>query len=94
MAEFEVLSQDEQDETIVAFFLAQERDLHALTVSIERYQNMLKTLPPGPWRERIEQLLNESLERKFQVESIIEATRPQLPPPERIEAAKLRLANK
>lgn len=92
--EYTVLSQEEQDDTIVNFYLAQERDLHALVTSIERYERMLQALPAGKWRDRIQALLEESLERKSEVESIIAATVSQLPPPDRLEAAKQRLQAK
>lgn len=91
---FKVLSQEDQDEILVEFLEAQERDLFCHQINLERYQEMLETLEPGPWRDRILQLKQETESRLEEVESIIEATLRQLPPPERLEAAKQRVKEK
>ena len=89
--DFKVLTEEEQDEIIVEFLEAQERDLFSHTINLDRFERMLRKLPNGPWRERIEELKRQTQERLMEVASIIEATLPQLPPPERIRAAKQRL---
>lgn len=86
-----ILSDEEKDNIIVEFMESQERDLYCLELNEERYAKMLKTLPPGKWKDRITQLHAETVERKTEVESIIAATAGQLPTAERIAAAKARL---
>jgi hypothetical protein len=91
---YQVLSQDAQDETMVLFMLSQERDHHIHTVNKERYEAILKTLGPGDFRKRIEQLLAETEQRLAEVEVIIAATTPQLPTSAKIEAALTRAKGK
>ena len=91
---FKVLSQDEQDDIIVEFYEAQERDLFSHELNAERYERMLAALPDGDWRKRIEQLHTETLKRKDEVESILAATESQLPPADRIAASLARIAAK
>lgn len=57
----------------------------------ERYTEMLKSLPQGDFRQRIQQLLAETNSRIAEVEAILQTTEPQLPPPARIEAAVQRM---
>ena len=52
---------------------------------------MLKILPEGQFKGKIATLLEESKDRLFEVKTIIEKTEKQIPPIERIDAAKLRL---
>ena len=92
--EFKVLTQEEMDDALVEFFEAQERDLFLHTINLERFERMLQTLPEGPWKGRIVELKRQTEERKEEVESIIDATLPQLPPLDRIQAAKQRLSAK
>ena len=92
--EYIVYPSEKQDDTIVGFFYAQEADLHSHRLSQARYVVMLESLPEGRFRTRIEGLAVEVAERIAEVESIIEATRPQLPERVRLEASKQRLASK
>lgn len=85
---YRVLTEDEESETIVLFMLAQERDHHSHSVNRDRYQRMLKDLPPGPFRERIQHLLAETNDRLVEVEAIIAATVPQMPPADRVSAIR------
>jgi len=94
MADYQVLNQDEQDEIIVSFMLSQERDKFCHDLNLARYDAMLESLSDGKWKDRIVVLRAETLERLAEVNSIIQATKPQLPTAERIEAAKTRLVNK
>jgi hypothetical protein len=91
---YRVLSQDEQDEIIVAFMQAQERDLYCHQLNLARYNQMLSKLPDGEWKSQIIKLRDETAKRLDEVQSIIAATESQLPPAEQIEAAKTRLASK
>lgn len=89
--QFKVLSEEERDRILVEFLEAQERDLFCHYVNLERYDEMLRTLPPGEWRNHIAKLREETAKRLEEVESIIAATLPQLPPEERLERAKAAL---
>lgn len=91
---YQVLTQDEQDEIMVSFIHGQERDLYCHMLSQERYREMLRTLPEGDWRKHIAKMEKEVTDRLAQVQSIIDATTPQLPSAEWIAAAKARLAEK
>ena len=91
MAEYMVLSKDEKDDIIVAFMLGQERDKYCHELNSERYKKILESAEPGEWRNKIEKLLKETEQRLVEVNSIIETTKNQMPPPARIEAAKKRL---
>ena len=88
---YEILSQDEQDEIIVSFLLAQERDQFCHELNRTRYDAMLLTLPEGKWKEQITELRAETLSRLNEVNTIIEATKPQLPDAVRVNAAKDRI---
>ena len=89
--EFRFLNQEERDEIIVEFFKAQERDAFCHMINLQRFDDMLRKLPPGKWRDTIQTLRDQTQERLNEILSIIEATIPQLPPQERIQAALERL---
>jgi hypothetical protein len=91
---YQVLSEDAQDETLVLFMLGQERDHHSHTVNKARYEAMLKTLPPGNFRTRIEGLLAETIHRLMEVDAIIAATKPQMPVAKKLAAARRRVKAK
>ncbi|GAI61403.1 unnamed protein product [marine sediment metagenome] len=91
MPEYLVLSQDEQDDIIVSFMLGQERDKFCHELNLQRYTDMLKTEKAGEWRDRVSKLKGETVSRLAEVNSIINVTIPQMPPPGRITAAKQRL---
>lgn len=87
-SKYKALSQDEMDQILVEFYRATERDLFCHEVNLERYQEMLKTIPEGLWRERITQLAVETEARIAEVQSVLEATKlKQLPPEARFKAA-------
>jgi len=90
------LSQDDQDDVLVAFMHSQENDSYSHTVNQQRYREMLRTLPDGAFKIRIQELLNQTNARLAEVTSIIENTTPQMPPQARIAAAlaRLKLAGK
>ena len=89
--DYQVLSQDEQDDIIVSFMLSQERDKYCHSLNLERYTEMLKTLEAGPWRDRVTKLKDDTVSRLAEVDSIIAVTTPQMPPAERLAAAIARL---
>ena len=86
-----VLTQDEQDDIMVAFMLAQERDQFTHGVNRQRYEAMLLTLNAGPFRDRINQLLSETNSRIVEVDAIVQHSFSQMPPSVRIAAAVARL---
>lgn len=94
MDEYVVLDQDERDEIIVSYLKAQERDLFCHRINLERYNEMLKTLPEGKFKSHINDLRLQTLEKLSEVESIINATKRQLPPLERINTALMRINQK
>jgi hypothetical protein len=90
--EYTILSQDEQDEIIVAYLMAQERDAFCHNLNLERFERMIPSVAEGPWKERITHLRDETKQRLSEVQSLIEATRGQLPPADRINKARARIA--
>lgn len=88
---YQVFSQDEQDDIIVSFMRAQERDKFCHELNIERYTKILQAAPSGEWHNRVSKLKAETEQRLAETNSIIEATSGQMPPPERVAQAKLRL---
>jgi ferritin-like metal-binding protein YciE len=89
--EYQLLTQEEQDEIIAAFLKAQERDLFTHRLNLQRFEAMLPSLPAGEFKQRIQQLRNETIDRIAEVEAIIEKTLPQAPPIERMKAAIARV---
>jgi hypothetical protein len=94
MAYDKVMTQDEKDDTIVEFLAAQEHDGYCHELNIERYTAMLPSLPDGPWKDRISNLLAQEQARKEEVDSIIVATESQMPTGQRLTDAKSRLSAK
>ena len=91
---YRIIDQDEQDDIIIGFFAAQERDQYTHALNLERFDRMLLTLPEGDWRKRVQILRDQTASRLNEVETIMAATETQLPAQERINAAKLRLKAK
>jgi len=94
MPDYQFLSQEEQDEIIVEYLKAQERDHFCHRINLERFDAMLQSLPEGEFKNHIVNLREETAKRLIEVNSIIGATKRQLPPQERLDAAKARLAAK
>lgn len=92
MSEYQVLSQEEQDDIIVSFMLSQERDKFCLELNLNRYKDILeKGDGKGKWHDRVKELQAESVERLAEIDSIIGASKGQMPPQERIVAAQQRI---
>jgi len=91
MAEYLILTEDEQDDIKVSFLRSQERDKYCHEINKERYAAMLQTLEDGTWKTRVEKLHTDTVSRLVEVDSIIAATLPQMPTQERIDAAIVRL---
>ena len=85
--EYRLLTQEEQDEIIAMYLKSQERDLFTHRLNLQRFEAMLPSLPAGEFKQRIQQLRNETIDRIAEVEAIIEKTLPQAPPVERMRAA-------
>lgn len=75
---YQVLTKDQQDEILVQFLEAQERDHFCHTINAERYQNILSANPPKVFADRIQGLLNETNTRLVEVEHIITQTNAQI----------------
>lgn len=91
---YRVIGEDECDDIIVAFMLAQEQDHYTHTLNLNRYDQMLLSLPEGKWKKRVQSLREQTVARLAEVESIIAATETQMPPQDRLDASKLRLKKK
>jgi hypothetical protein len=89
-----VLSQDEQDDIIVQFLGAQERDQFCHALNQTRYEAMGPALPDGDFKTRVQNLLETTIKAKAEVESIIAETTKQLPDQARIDAAIARVKGK
>jgi len=86
-----ILTQDEKDDTIVAFMLSQERDKHCHEINLERYTSMIKTLKVGGLKTKYTKPQSETASRLEEVNIIISATLSQMPKQARIDAAVARL---
>ena len=76
---YQALSVEDQEEILVNYLLAQERDHYCHTVNCERFQEMLKTMAADdPFRPRIEQLCAETISRLAEVDAILVQTDPQV----------------
>lgn len=92
MNDFTLIDDKEKDDLIVGFMLAQERDKLSHFLNRERYDSILETGDlDDEWRTQITKLRDETVKRLKQVESIITATKPQMPSETRITAARNRL---
>lgn len=85
--QYQLLTQDEQDEIIATYLKAQERDLFTHKLNLQRFEAMLASLPAGEFKDQIQRLRNETIARIGEVEAIIEKTLPQAPPVARMQAA-------
>lgn len=91
---YQLLTQEEQDDIIVGYMLAQEKDAYCHSINLERYNDMLLALPAGKFKERIEELRNDTQLRLTEVQAIVNATKPQMPPKARQDAALQRIKAK
>ena len=89
--QYRMLDTNEQQDGIVQTYLANERDHYLHTKNLERFALMLTTLPTGLFRERIQHLHDETASRLEEVNAILDATTPQLPPQAAIIASLTRL---
>lgn len=90
--DYQLLTETERDDMLAQTLLAQEIDLFMHRINKERYDAILAgPLPPGTFRTRVEALRAETIERTVEVEAIIAALKPQLPPKPRLDAAAQRL---
>jgi len=73
------MTKEQEYDALLETHMSNERD-HAIHVlNRDRFTMMLATLPEGPFRQRIVKLLEETASRILEVESILDATIPQLP---------------
>lgn len=76
---YKALSEQEQHDMLTRTLLANERDHFSHTATHERITEMLKTLPSGPFKDRMAGTLLELESRLAEVGSILDATTAQLP---------------
>jgi hypothetical protein len=86
-----LLTPDEQDEILARTLKAQEVDLYTHEVNKDRFEKMLAADITGPWRDRVQGLLDSTNERIVEVESILAALDQQSPSDERLLAAHERV---
>lgn len=88
---YQVLTQDDMDETIVDYMKATERDLHCHLINVERYDAILLLDITPDHRSNIEGRRTETLSRIEEVQAIFDATVPQMPSRARIDGALVRI---
>lgn len=90
-----LMSNDDEDDMLVATMAANERDHRSHQLNAERYEAMLaaKTLDPE-WTTYIQNLLFTERLAMNRVAAILDNTLPQLPPQARIDASAARLRAK
>ena len=90
---FEILTDDDRDETIVNFMKATEADLHCHNINLARYDVILLLEISPEFREDIEGKRTETLSRIEEVQAISDAsvTLAQLPERGRIDSALARI---
>lgn len=87
----QAVDQDEHDDMLANTLLAQERDLAAHRLNLERFEAILGDMPPGPTRHHYMDLLLQTLDRGDEVTRIIDGLTPQLPPQARLDDAVARI---
>ena len=88
---YQVLTQEDQDEIIVDYMKATERDLHCHLINVERYDVILAGATGAEHRSDIEGRRTEALSRIEEVQAISNATVAQLPTRARIDLALARI---
>ena len=95
LSKLTLIEPEEQDDLIVGFMLAQERDMCSHLFNLERYEQILTSKDLDPeWKSRITSLRDDTIKRIAQINSIIDATKPQMPQKTRINEALLRIKPK
>ena len=74
-----MLTREEQDDLIVQTYKSNEKDLFVHQLNQTRFLDMLVSLPDGEWKVRIQKLSDDTASRILEVQSIVDATEPQLP---------------
>ena len=91
--EYTHLTQEEMDDHIAEGIRGRQLEHFHHSVNVANYAAMLKTLPKGPWRDRIQQLHDEGLAEMEKVEGLHDALVAQIPTA-RLADAKARTAAK
>ena len=69
-----LLQENEKHEQIANFILAQEKDHHSHTGNLRRFKKILVAIPDCPFKDRIQKLHDDTMDRIMEVEAIIDAT--------------------
>jgi ferritin-like metal-binding protein YciE len=88
---YKTLSIEEQHDLIVRTYYGNEADLFSHMTNKERFESILATATDPEWRARIQNLLDDTNKRIMEVQSILEATDPQLPSDVEIAASMARI---
>jgi len=75
------IEEQECHDMIVQTFLANERDHYIHAKNLERFSTMLSVLEPGNFRDSIQKLHDDTMQRIKEVEAILDATESQMPLP-------------
>lgn len=84
---FLILTKEEQDEILVDYMRAQERDLFSHQINMQRFETILAMQIEEGWREKVKGLRDEAASCMSEVQGIIDATALQLPSQTRIDVA-------
>lgn len=87
------LTQEEMDDHIAEGIRGRQLEHFHHSVNVANYAEMLKVLPKGEWRDRIQQLHDEGLVEMAKIEGLHDALVKQVPPG-RLAQAKERVAAK
>jgi hypothetical protein len=74
-----VLNEDEKNEILINTLLAQERDHFCYERNVERYTNLIPTLPEGEYKDKISALLITEQKALENTEATLAHTQAQLP---------------
>ena len=89
--DYDLISQEEQDDMLVQTLKSQQMDHFVHTLNAARYRSIIASAADGAWKGRITGLLEETESRIGEVESIVDALLPQMPPEGRKAAARARI---
>ena len=88
---YDLISQEEQDNMLVQTLRSQQMDHYVHSLNAARYRSIIASAADGPWKGRITEMLAETESRIGEVESIVAALLPQMPPEGRKVAAVARI---
>lgn len=91
---YKTLPIEEQHDLIVRTYYGNESDLFTHLTNKERFEAILAKATDPEWRARVQNLLDDTNKRIMEVQSILEATDPQLPSDVEIAASMVRIKDR